>query len=370
MSEVIIIPFSKLQDTDYMKKFIDRTKNSVDTESVFIEDYGKKKHSKEEILSAYQEAVFKSLGQDTKYMNNSNEFKNYWLEKYGKRTGNKVPSIEAVYKSFDFYEDNNKNSFHITGKAYDWQKREKERFQSIDGEIGDFQQGRTDDCWLLTGLKATAQAKAGVEKIKNSISKDKDGNYVVTFDGKEKVTVSEEEFLSDKNKHLSAGDPDAKLFEIATRKLKDNSNILNKIKSLFGNDSINGGFAYKMIHALTGTSPSKSYAADDSFSSELGKEHEKIFADLEKQQKQGNLVIYASSYYNEPGSGKVSFGSGQTNKNILDTHAYTVNSIDSKNNTITLLDPNDTSKPITLSYQEFLDNFHYLMTTDLDKKDT
>jgi len=99
----------------------------------------------------------------------------------------------------------------------------------INGEIDEFRQGGTGDCWLLAGLKALASTKEGKELINKQIKwADDFSSVTIYFAGKDKyITVTIDEIiaatkdLNDKgtNSQYSKGDIDVLVIELAMQKL-------------------------------------------------------------------------------------------------------------------------------------------------------
>jgi len=145
-------------------------------------------------------------------------------------------------------------------------------FGSIDGEIGDYRQGNTGDCWLLAGLNAFNNSPTGRMLLNNAIKDNQDGTYSVTLFGVGKTyTFSQEDIIyAIESPAYSHGDRDALLFELAVEELHKDirngdviilddvlGNITNSCldinKSLAGNgDAIDSGYGHWFAYYLTG----------------------------------------------------------------------------------------------------------------------
>jgi len=85
-----------------------------------------------------------------------------------------------------------------------------------------FKQGRTGDCWLLSGLISMINhdkrfGEDGTQILSNIISINENGDYIVNFKGADKqYTVTKDELK--KNKHLAVGDGDVRVLELAVDK--------------------------------------------------------------------------------------------------------------------------------------------------------
>lgn len=146
------------------------------------------------------------------------------------------------------------------------------KMSNCDGLVGDFKQGTTGDCWLLSGLKSLAVTPIGADIIRNSIIKNEDGTVVVNFKGANKsYTITEEEFNKAAKetvtspdgvteKKYSSGDADVLLFEFAMSKLKNEiaegkvgSDLPNYAKIIVNKDApIEGGAGAQLYYLLTG----------------------------------------------------------------------------------------------------------------------
>lgn len=146
------------------------------------------------------------------------------------------------------------------------------KMSNSDGQIGDFKQGTTGDCWLLSGLKSLSVTPIGADIIRNSITKNEDGTVTVNFKGANKsYTITEEEFNETakeaitnpdgvQEKKFATGDADVLLFELAMKKLKNEmaegktgSDLPNYAKILLNKEApIEGGAGAQLYYLLTG----------------------------------------------------------------------------------------------------------------------
>ena len=222
VSQRIEIPFGKLSDKKYMEKLECKIKDTPEVETIFVT--GAKGKSSKEILNLFVNSV-------SDHGVNPNSDLEKIIENKNKNSKNgifQVPSIEVgpdvnAYCAVD-------DRLFSKKAEYAWKKEEKERFGKADGKIGNFKQGVAGDCWLLSRLAA---------KDDGRIKKEKDGSFVVTLNNPNKtedihkIKVTKDDFSDITNRNLSAGDPDAKIVEIATKKL---FKLINE-----NNGSISGG---------------------------------------------------------------------------------------------------------------------------------
>ena len=93
---------------------------------------------------------------------------------------------------------------------------------NVDGNIDDFYQGGTGDCWLLCALKSLSATPEGRQLIKSQIRwADDYSSVTVYFAGADKyITISAEEIIEAKQEgRLSSGDEDVLVIELAMEKI-------------------------------------------------------------------------------------------------------------------------------------------------------
>lgn len=109
------------------------------------------------------------------------------------------------------------------------EKAERERIKNTpDGIIQGGKQGSSaGDCWLLAQMNSMSKTDWGKDILKNAISKNDDGGYIVHFKGVNKdISITEKEFSkAKKNSNFSNGDADALLLEVAVEKYFEEENI-------------------------------------------------------------------------------------------------------------------------------------------------
>ena len=95
---------------------------------------------------------------------------------------------------------------------------------NVDGELGEFSQGGTNDCWFLSTLISMNSNQEGKDLIKKAISWADDYSSVTVKFTKEEVTLTLEEIQEGINKRIqkginSSGDHDALILELAYEKI-------------------------------------------------------------------------------------------------------------------------------------------------------
>ncbi|MCD8024458.1 MAG: C2 family cysteine protease [Candidatus Gastranaerophilales bacterium] len=211
--------------------------------------------------------------------------------------------------------------------------------KGVNGEIdeGVFQ-GKTGDCWLISGVLSLSYTEEGSEIIKNAISQNENGDYEVYFKGAGKTyTVTKEELeevnvgtilsgLGIKNSTYSTGDDDMLLIELALEKLVDEGEV-----SIVTGDGITGGSAYYLYELLTGNNVEYAYGDD------------------------ADEVLELFDYYEEnQDTTAATLGVEDGFSGLEDSHAYAVKSYDG--DTMTLVNPWDSTSEIEISTEDLLEN--------------
>lgn len=256
------------------------------------------------------------------YLNNS-VFGNYgtfentmqFLNAFNSNAFNKFTSnIFSSYAS---------NSAEVSGYGNPY---EVSGHNEIDGRIDDVRQGQIGDCWLMAAIDAVSKDKDGKRIIKEMIKKSPNGGWDVHFKGcpEKSFHVSEDELYGGRYGHWSKGDPDVKILEIAA----------SKWRRQYEGRSLDGGFPGQAMKLLTGQE------------NDVGHSRAQIRALLDRaaDDKDG-LSMTGCCRQNNRGLGLVA------------NHAYSIESVDKNNQTVTLKNPWDNSKPITISYDQFLNAF-------------
>lgn len=139
----------------------------------------------------------------------------------------------------------------------------------INGEIDDFGQGRSGDCWLLSCLAALRASETGRQIISNAIHDNGDGTWTVTFHGGYELytaqngkqywrkcavdnsfTISLDEIMEAKaSGNYAFGDYDVILLEIATAKLREK---YERTPGTVGDPYIYSGTQEEMLGYLIG----------------------------------------------------------------------------------------------------------------------
>lgn len=246
------------------------------------------------------------------------------IDKFGKRTVKKL-------------EESKNNVIKIQSKELTaFSKDANEYYKSqidIDGKIGNFAQGKVGDCWLLSGLKSLYNIDSKL--ISKAISRDSKGNVIVFFKGNNsKYTITPKEIYYADNR-LSSGDDDVSAIELATEKYRKNlaeknKNIpyLKKTIKINPNNPLDSGTGIEAGFLLTGKD---AIIVDKN-------EKAKFLEKLRTNPKEfANVVDFKN-----------------TKNKIVKKHSYTITAVD-KNN-VTLINPWDTEKEITISRKDFISN--------------
>ena len=232
----------------------------------------------------------------------------------------------------------------------------------INGEIDEnVKQGGTGDCWLLTGVLALNSTEAGKQIIKNSIQSNPDGSVTITFKGLGvSYTISAEEIARHDTDNIrgdaySNGDNDMLALELATKKLmadiargKVKLDVpADSVEAIYNEDgSIEGGFAQNMIYYLTGQTADFIYAYGKE---EQGLPQDEVLAFLAEAYKNGNTAM-TFGLYGAPHKATLVDGT-PFRLDINGGHALAI--IGMTATTITFVNPHNSSKEYTMTWEEF-----------------
>lgn len=202
-----------------------------------------------------------------------------------------------------------------------------------DGKIGDFKQGATGDCFVLSALNATAQTAEGRRTINESITYAK-GSYAIQFKGDPTHTVynvtGQEISEAASSGKISTGDADVQAFELA---------VSHYMQSRGGD--IQGGNSGAMLELLTGKKVESTEATSRA-------ENETIIHEAASKPG-GFTLVLGSGVVRSPGPMHGQPVSRDDPLSGPGRHAFTVTSIDEKSRTVILENPWDTSQPYRIS---------------------
>lgn len=255
----------------------------------------------------------------------------------------------------------------------------------VNGEIDEYVgQGGTGDCWLLTGVLALNSTEVGKNIIKSSITANADGSVTVNFKG---VGVSYTISLDEIKKHdtddiksdaYSNGDNDMLVLELAVEKLK-NDIASGKVKLDVIEDSyegyngesgeIEGGFPQQLLYFLTGeestTATAKYIRApqtpNDPAQTFIPESYiNKIFNEALEN---GNTAITFGLY---DGTHSAKLTNGKDYKLPLGRGGHALAITNLTKDTVTFVNPWDSTKEYTMSWSEFAKlGIGMIATTDL-----
>lgn len=251
----------------------------------------------------------------------------------------------------------------------------------IDEHVG---QGGTGDCWLLTGVLALNSTEVGKNLIKSSITANADGSVTVNFKGVGvSYTISLDEIKKHdtdniKNDAYSNGDNDMLVLELAVEKLK-NDIASGKVKLDVIEDSyegyngesgeIEGGFPQQLLYFLTGeestTATAKYIRApqtpNDPAQTFIPESYiNKIFNEALEN---GNTAITFGLY---DGTHSAKLTNGKDYKLPLGRGGHALAITNLTKDTVTFVNPWDSTKEYTMSWSEFAKlGIGMIATTDL-----
>lgn len=249
---------------------------------------------------------------------------------------------------------------------------------ALDGRIGASQQNigseRYDDagdCWFLSSLNAVARTRRGAEIIRNSLHY-RGNEVIVTLQGVGESYRFTREQISSRD-DLSQGDPDVRAFEMAARAHRAYT-IKHRSwgQSLFGNNhdfkhDVGGGskenplrgskFLDEGLFYLTGSRSIYNYGDTSriEYNKSNGFTHNKNVIPTMLDDVTRNPARFGAT---------VSFSDKVGD--IPSHHECTVVSAD--DSTVKLINPNDSSRIVTVSRREFMKNVHLMSLIDMEAR--
>ena len=236
-------------------------------------------------------------------------------------------------------------------------------------------QGATGDCWLISALYSLSGTEAGKDIIRDAIKVNDDNTVTISFAGiGVSYTISKDEldkFDTDNNTsdQFSNGDNDVLAFELATQKLwqdmqsgrvnlnTDNNDILYVGN---GGNITNGGLPSQLIYYLTGVEPNQVYNQDLSNLSQS-----QVYEVLQNAYKSGNCSLTFGVYN---GVHTATLADGTKYEIDLGQGGHALAITDIQDGTLTFVNPWDTSKKYTMTWEEFANlGVGYMCSSDLTK---
>ena len=338
------------------------------TSKIYLEwDESSQKFEKTNISNVSENGYFQ-IGNE--YYNN---FKNKISKKeYIANEKNYIPTnIANVY-----YEDQNyqkllqwneeKGVFEPYGPEADMEELLK---QKSDGKLGNIEQGRIGDCWLIASAKGLFDKNP--ELFGKVLQIDANGNTTVNLKGVNKTYQFTSKDIDEaiKNKKYATGDRDMIAIELAFEKfrkdsIKEQKNTPRNPLGLYYmgvegyyesmNSYLDGGTPRNAIEVLTGKKVTSLTKTGDS-----NIIYEDNVAKLETLDEK-----YLKKYYDDPNKLILISMDISKEKYREEKHGFIFKSYDENN--IYLIDPNDTSKIVTKKKEEFYKRLLRVDYTDLN----
>lgn len=207
---------------------------------------------------------------------------------------------------------------------------------------GDFKQGSTGDCWLLSAIKSISLCDDGKKALENMISVDeKTGDTTVFLKGADKsYTFTQKELKA--ATHLSGGDGDIRAIELAVEAYFRDENGKGEYPI-----DLNGNFPYKAYQILLGNPKN------------IEIEENAVTDTIINSFNDTKLVRVASCHFNE--------GKAVDDENkeveIIQAHAYTIKGCNDKY--VYLINPWDSAATLRITREEFKETFELVETYKL-----
>ncbi len=229
----------------------------------------------------------------------------------------------------------------------------------VDGVINEgIKQSNQGGCWLISGVMALNSTPKGKEAIKDAITVNDDGSVTVNFKGVgAEYTITPDEIKKyDTDNNLedlySNGDNDMLVLEIAAEKLRQDINSgkinvnSNSATINAARNDINAGTANQLMYYLTGVE-AEEYNEINSNS---------MRTILQNALNDGNTALSFSLRAKD--NKETNFSANLTNGEKYSVnigpengHAFAITGL--TKDTVTFVNPYDTSKPCTMTWDEF-----------------
>lgn len=233
-----------------------------------------------------------------------------------------------------------------------------------DGDIDEFKQCGTGDCWLLAGILSLNATINGRMILKDALTFNPDNSVTVHFKGVGvSYTITAEEILEAEAHHSSSrayaeGDNDVLIFELATEKLRrdiDAGNVEIKEGGVYDNysskdngqpgEGITSGWPEQFVYFLTGKKAD--YLRDINL--------------LKEQDVINFLNVHLESFIEDDFALSFALLGGVYNATTVDGEtfnlfldgAHALSIVDLTEDTITIVNPWDSEKKYTFTWEEF-----------------
>ena len=242
----------------------------------------------------------------------------------------------------------------------------------VDGNFSFSWQEATGDCWLLSAINSLANSKGCNEILKNSLEYQDDkvifhthfGDYEITTEEiliaqRAKIEKEDEEGTMFMPKY-STGDDDVLLIELGVEKVR--KDILDGKLNISSTDftawdapivknkenPLDIGFSSELIYYLTGNRSlyTSSNLAKEMILDNFAKNHDNLSLQGAFKEEKEIEDINGNKYY------------------LVSEHSYTI--ADVNNESVTIINPNNSEKRITLKKEDFMKNSAYIVYYDAE----
>ena len=234
----------------------------------------------------------------------------------------------------------------------------KNKIRAFNGGVENLELGQQNigDCYLLSTIYALSMTKQGQKYLENMVSVDDKGNYIVDFySGYSPISVRPEELDGQKYKGTEkrnvSGDLGIRAIERAYGKLVKSFGSENRTLYMAIDD---GGWPNVALRKMTGIESDVEAIKDGKIQKKL---QELCAMGLE------NFVLTCST----PKKGNF-FGYMDYQRRFNENHAYGIKNIDSYKQTIEIVNPHNTMKSETISWNEFAQLFDYIYIGNFNKR--
>lgn len=210
-------------------------------------------------------------------------------------------------------------------------------------------QGEIGDCFVLATLYSLSRTQQGQKLLEDMVKIDDNGNYIVTFKNQKPIMITLEELDSERatsNKDWACGEMGTKAIERAYAKLiKTNQAMCNS------SQIDKGGRITEALKLISGKECSMYKIEEQNL--------ESLFTTISQKDIDKQFLTCST-----PHIGK--YGKFMDNESKFITgHAYSIKDINIQDKTIEIVNPHNTKKSETISWDDFKTTFECVYVADM-----
>lgn len=281
---------------------------------------------------------------------------------------------ERDYLSFP---EDDRRFARLTGEFKNLHNEIRQEISEPNGEFSPYvRQGTSSDCWLLATLLSLRETSRGREILDEMIDVNPEGSATVHFRGSgDSYTIPPEDIESRDagNKSLASGDPDYRAVEramilhmqnLGDAPSRDYSTRHHQQEHLENPENpLGGGWMHDQITRDLVGSETDSTTDRNQDERTLSEENLDLYASALRAGTISGLYTASRKYADRMNEEGFILSRGfepqqPANINLITNHGYAISEINPDSEEITIINPHNASREITLSYEEFLGVFN------------